>query len=379
MKILIAGASGLIGKALKDSLEQSGNQVICLVRSRAEVSDRAIFWDPEHGLVDIASLEGFDAVVNFAGENIFSGRWTSFKKKRILNSRVESTKTLVNALIRLQKPPKVFINASAIGFYGDRGDEICTEESRMGSGFLADVCRQWEAAAMPAQEKGIRTVLLRTGIVLSPEGGALSKMLPPFKAGLGGKLGSGKQYVSWIAIEDLIGIILFVIGNDRIQGPVNAAVPDAIKNEDFSAILGNVLNRPTMLSVPVFALKLLLGNEMAEETVLASTYVEPKKLMEAGYEFKYLDLEKALNDILEKERERMERKEGPKSEKSFVATLLFCILLGTFGVHRFYVGKIGTGILMLITFGGFGIWWLIDLIMIIAMRFRDSHGFLIEP
>lgn len=379
MKILLSGASGLVGKALQDALKGSGDQVVRLVRDRNQVSDNAIFWDPAKGLVDISSLEGFDAVINLSGENIFSGRWTDYKKKQLVESRIESTRTLVNALVRLQKPPKVFINGSAIGIYGDRGDEICTEESRTGSGFLADLCRQWEAAAMPAQEKGIRTVFLRTGIVLSTEGGALSKMLPVFRAGLGGKLGYGDQYMSWISIDDLVGIILFIITNDNIQGPVNAVVPDAIKNKDFTTILGEVVNRPTVLSVPFFALNFLLGKEMAEETLLGSTYVEPKKLLLAGYEFKYLDLEKAIKDLLEKEREKMEKKNGPKSDKSFVATLLFCILLGTLGVHRFYVGKIGTGILMLITFGGFGIWWLIDLIMIASVRFRDSHGFLIEP
>lgn len=379
MKILISGASGLVGKALQESLKESGDQVVCLVRDRSKVSESAIFWDPANGLVDIASLEGFDAVVNLAGESIAAGRWNDRLKRRILNSRLDSTKTLVNALIRLKQPPKVFVNASAIGIYGDRADEICTEESRIGSGFLADVCRQWEEAALVAEDKGIRTVLLRIGVVLSSEGGALTKMLPPFKLGLGGRLGSGEQYMSWVAIDDLVGAILFTISNDSLKGPVNVVAPDAIKNKDFTTVLGKVLSRPTILPVPEFALKALAGNEMAEEVLLGSTYVEPTKLLQAGYAFKYPKLEKALDDLVEKEKIKMEKENGPKSEKSFVATLLFCILLGTLGVHRFYVGKIGTGILMLITFGGFGIWWLIDIILIVSMRFRDKQGFLIEP
>jgi uncharacterized protein (TIGR01777 family) len=331
-----------------------------------------------NGLIDITALEGFDAVVNLAGENI-AVKWTEDQKQKILQSRIESTKTLVNALIRLKRPPNILINASAIGYYGNRGDEVCNEESSPGQGFLAEVCQQWEEAAHPAEEKGIRVVLLRIGIVLSPDGGALAKMLPVFKFGAGGKFGSGEQYMSWIAIDDLVGIILFTLNQENLKGPVNAVAPEPVRNVDFVKILGKTLNRPEILPVPETALKLLAGKEMAEEMLLSSTYVEPKKLLQSGYSFIYPNLEKALNYLIEKGRRKMETENGPKSPKSFVATLLFCILLGTLGVHRFYVGKIGTGILMLITVGGAGIWWLIDLIMVIAMRFRDKNGYLILP
>lgn len=379
MKILISGASGLVGRALESSLKASGDDVFCLVRDRSKVSDRAIFWDPNNGLVDIASLEGFDAVVHLAGENIAAGRWTDEQKKHILNSRLQGTKTLVNALTRLKQPPKVFVSASAVGYYGDRGDEICTEESSSGTGFLADVCRQWEAAAKPAEEIGIRTVFLRTGIVLSPNGGALAKMLPPFKLGLGGKLGSGQQYMSWIALDDLVGAIIFAIENDRVSGPINGVAPHAVTNAEFTTTLGTVLNRPTIFPVPAFVLKLLLGEEMANEVLLGGAHVEPKQLESLGYSFKYPELEPALKNLLGSEGANMVTQEGAKSEKSFIATLLFALILGTLGVHRFYVGKIGTGILMLITLGGFGIWTIVDLIMIVAMRFRDKQGLLIEP
>jgi len=379
MKVLISGASGLVGKALQEALKNAGDQVLCLVRNQKDVSTEAVFWNPADGLVDIASLEGFDAFINLAGENIAAGRWGDEQKKRILNSRVESTTTLVNALIRLKQPPKVFINASAIGYYGERGDELLNESSARGAGFLADVCNQWEQAAIPAQEKGIRTVLLRIGVVLSSEGGALAKMLPPFSFGVGGKLGTGEQYMSWIALDDLVGIILYALSHDSIQGPINAVAPLPVTNAAFTAVLGEVLQRPTILTVPAFALKLVAGKELAEEMLLVSTRVEPKKLMDEGYLFKYPNLATALSDIVEQRREKMEKEYGPKSSKSFIATLLFCIFLGTLGIHRFYVGKIGTGILMLLTFGGFGIWWLIDLIFIVSMRFRDKQGFRIEP
>lgn len=378
MKVLISGASGLIGKALQKALNESGNEVFTLVRNRKEVSPNAIFWDPKNNLVDNALLEDFDAIVNLSGEGIAAGRWTVDRKKAILDSRIDSTKTLVDALIHLNHPPKVLINASAVGYYGDRGEEICTEETGSGSGFLADVCRQWEAVAMPAVQHGIRTVFLRFGVVLSADGGAFARMLPFFKLGVGGKLGSGEQYMSWISIDDLVGIIIFAINHENVRGPVNTVAPAPVKNSEFTDVLGKALNRPTVLTIPAFMLRFLLGNEMADEVLLGSTRAEPKQITQSGYLFKHPDLESAVNYLLDKDR-KMVMENGTKSEKSFLATLLFCILLGTFGVHRFYVGKIGTGILMLITFGGFGIWWLIDLIMIIAMRFRDKKGLLIEP
>lgn len=379
MKVLISGASGLIGKSLQKALKTSGDQVFTFVRDRGKMSEHAIFWEPDNNLVDIASLEGFDAVVHLAGENIASGRWSEEQKNHILDSRIKSTKTLVDALTRLKQPPKVLISASAIGYYGDRGDEVCTEETSSGLGFLPDVCRQWEQAAIPAEKMGIRTIFLRTGIVLSAEGGALSKMLPPFKLGLGGILGSGSQYMSWITLDDLVNIILFAIENEEVKGPINAVAPHAVTNEEFTKTLGKVLDRPTVFPMPAFVLRLLFGNEKADEVLLGSTYVEPKQLMLSGYVFKYPDLESALIQIIRSEAEKMGTQEGVKSEKSFIATLLFCLILGTLGVHRFYVGKIGTGILMLITLGGFGIWTIIDFILIVSMRFRDKQGLLIEP
>lgn len=378
MKVLISGASGMIGRALQEELKNSDHQVVCLVRDKSKASDEAIYWDPKIGQIDPSSLEGFDAVINLAGESI-AEKWTEERKKEILESRVDATKTLATALASLNEPPKVFINSSAIGYYGNRGDEICTEKTPNGSGFLADVCRQWEQAAQAAEEKGIRTVFLRTGVVLSSEGGALVKMLPPFRFGLGGKLGSGEQYMSWISIDDLIGIILYTLINDSVKGPVNAVAPAAIKNVDFTKTLGKVLDRPTFFAVPEFALKFLMGNEMAEELLLYSIRAEPKELMMDGYSFKTPDLERTLKYLVDKVRKKMEVLNGPKSPKSFLATLLFCIFLGTFGVHRFYVNKIGTGILMLLTAGGLGIWWLIDLILIVSMRFRDKQERLIEP
>lgn len=375
MKVLVSGASGLIGKALCDSLHQSGDTVYRLVRDEKQVSENAIFWNPEQGIIDHEALEGFDAVVNLAGENIGS-RWTPSKKRQILESRVKSTKTLADALMKLAQPPHVLITASAIGYYGDQGGEMCIETSPSGTGFLADVCRQWEAAASPAETKGIRTVYLRIGIVLSPNGGALAKMLPIFRFGMGGILGSGKQFMSWIAIEDLIGIIQFALIHGI--GPINAVAPVPVTNEVFTKTLGDLLNRPTPFPVPAVLLKMVFGKEMAEDIFLGSTRVSPAKILSEGYLFKYPDLQSALKALL-KQGEKMKPHEGQKSDKSFVATLLFCLLLGTLGVHRFYVGKIGTGILMLITLGGFGLWMLIDFILIVSMRFRDKEGFYIEP
>jgi uncharacterized protein len=290
-KVLVSGASGFIGQKLVETLEASGYEVMTLVRDPQKVSSRAIFWNPDKELVDVTSLEGFDAVVNLAGENIGSGRWTEEKKKKILESRLRSTRTLVSAFMRLRLPPKVFISGSAIGYYGNRGEEICMETTSAGTGFLANVCRQWEEAAKPAEERGIRTVLLRTGVVLSREGGALAKMLIPFKLGLGGVLGSGEQYMSWIALEDIVGLILFILQKDSISGPINAVAPNPVTNKEFTQALGKALNRPTILPVPAFLLRLILGQEMADEMLLVSTRAIPEKALSAGYVFKHAKLE----------------------------------------------------------------------------------------
>jgi uncharacterized protein (TIGR01777 family) len=257
----------------------------------------AIYWDPAQGHLSQEQLEGFDAVVHLAGESIAEGRWTAAKKKRILDSRVQGTKLLSETLARLKNPPRVLVVASAIGYYGDRGGEILTESSSRGSDFLAEVCEAWERAAQPAKEKGIRVVHPRIGIVLGKGGGALAKMLLPFKLGLGGRLGSGNQYMSWIALEDLVGVIQFALNHSALNGPVNAVSPAAATNNEFTKTLGRVLNRPTIFPAPAFALKLLLG-EMAQALLLSSANVKPQKLLETKYPFKFAGLEPALRNLL---------------------------------------------------------------------------------
>lgn len=293
MKVLVSGASGLVGNALCEALQHTGHEVYRLIRDQKQMSDKAIFWDPEKGMINKDTLEGLGAVIHLSGENV-AARWTPSKKRKILESRVNSTQTLVSALLQLKRPPKVFISASAIGYYGNRGNAMCIETSPPGIGFLPEVCFQWEKAAQRAEEKGIRTVYLRTGVVLSREGGALTKMLPAFKLGLGGTLGSGKQYISWISIDDLVGAILFILDHDEIQGPVNAVAPMPVTNAVFTKTLGDVLHRSTPFPVPALVLKLLLGNEMTEEILLGSTRASPVQLLSYGYLFKYPDLKSAL-------------------------------------------------------------------------------------
>jgi uncharacterized protein (TIGR01777 family) len=249
--------------------------------------------------VDTAGLEGLDAAVHLAGENLATGRWTAEKKARIRESRVNGTRFLCEALVRLAQPPKALMCASAIGYYGDRGEAILREDSPAGSGFLAEVCRAWEGAAAAAVQQGIRVVHLRIGVVLSPAGGALAKMLTPFKMGLGGKIGSGQQYMSWIALDDLLGIIHHALTSDTLQGPVNAVAPQPVTNVEFTTTLGRVLARPTLLPMPAFAARLAFG-EMAQELLLASTRVVPASLLASGYGFRYPELEGALRHLLGK-------------------------------------------------------------------------------
>jgi uncharacterized protein len=300
MKILVTGSSGLIGSALLPFLKNHGHHVFRLIRENAEKSQDTVIWNPEKGEVNLAELEGFDAVIHLAGENLSSKRWSIQKKKRILDSRVKGTKTLCNILKKLKTPPKILINASAIGFYGDRGDMICTEDSSSGTGFLADVCRQWEAATEPAKQAGIRVVIMRFGVVLSDQGGALKRMAKPFKLGLGGLLGSGKQYISWIAIDDLLEIILFVLNNETLQGPVNAVSPHPTTNYDWTKTLGRVLGRPAFFPLPEFVVRVAFG-EMADELFLSSTRVIPYRLLDLGFTFRYPDLEEALKHLLQVE------------------------------------------------------------------------------
>lgn len=294
LKVLITGASGMIGSALVPYLQTGGHEVHCLRRHKKAVAPLA--WNPADGILDPQVLEGFDAVIHLSGENI-NGRWTEAKKRAIRDSRVKSTRLLSEALAQLKRPPKVLVAASAIGFYGNQGKEILTEASPPGEGFLAEVAQEWEEAAMPAQTAGIRMVNLRIGVVLSPLGGALQKMLPPFKMGLGGRLGSGQQYLSWIAIDDLLDIFLQALQDESLSGPLNGVAPQPITNEAFTRLLGRELSRPTFLAMPETMVKGIFG-EMGEETVLASVRSIPEKLNERGFSFRFEALDSALAYLL---------------------------------------------------------------------------------
>lgn len=293
MRILISGATGLVGSALVESLHAKGHSIRCLKRNKKPGAES--IWQTEN-LFDSnsGSNEPFDTVIHLAGENIASGRWTAAKKRRIKNSRVDGTKELVDFLSGLPVKPKTFICASAIGYYGNRGDQVVSEKSAAGEGFLAAVCKEWEAEASKAAFFGARVVLLRFGMILSPKGGALSKMLPPFKAGFGGTIGNGKQYMSWISIRDLVEIVDFVTHNDTITGPINVVTPKAVTNKDFTTHLADVLGKPAKLPVPPFGLKLLFG-EMASEMLLSSTRVRPERLMASGYNYRDTNLKETLD------------------------------------------------------------------------------------
>jgi len=297
MKVLITGAGGLVGTALQRSFADKGYDM--LLASRSEPKDeRYVQWDARDGFTEPNRLEGVDAVVHLAGESVSGLRWTDEKKKAIRDSRVLGTRSVVNAISRLKDSPKVFVSASAVGFYGERGDEELTESSAAGDSFLADVSREWEAESRRAEDAGIRTVLLRTGIVLSKDGGALGTMLLPFKLGVGGVVGSGKQWMSWISLDDHIEAINFAIENETLRGAVNAVSPNPVTNEEFTKTLGEVLYRPTFLSLPEFAVSMVFG-EMGDALLLASTRVVPKRLVEAGFDFKYPELKGAVEHALE--------------------------------------------------------------------------------
>jgi len=294
--ILISGASGFVGTHLTETLSDRGDKVVFLSRSAKSTKKNVIHWNLADGEIDLDESENIDAVVHLAGENI-AGRWTEDKKARIENSRVLGTKLLCDTLAGFSKKPKVLISASAIGIYGDRGEELLTEASTPGEGFLADVGVKWEEATTAAREAGIRVCHLRIGLVLGSDGGALEKMIIPFKFGLGGKIGDGSQYWSWVAIDDLVRIIVYLIDNEDLKGPINAVSPNPATNSEFTYVLGKVLKRPTIIPLPAFVAKGLLG-EMAQETMLASTRVIPKKLLDSSFKFKYTDLYDALSGIL---------------------------------------------------------------------------------
>jgi uncharacterized protein (TIGR01777 family) len=299
-RVLVSGASGLIGSALVPALKASGAQIIRLERSavtrknEAEEEER-ITWDPSNPL-EPETVSGFDAIVHLAGETIM-GRWTDVKKAKIRNSRVTSTMNLARALAQTEDKPNVFICASAIGYYGNRGDEILREESAAGAGFLPEVCRQWEASTKAAYDTGIRTVNLRTGVVLSAKGGALKAMLTPFKLGLGGRIGNGRQWMSWIDLQDMAGAILHILKTDLLQGPVNMVAPRPVTNAEFTKTLASVLSLPAIFPVPAFAAKLAFG-EMAEELLLGGQRVEPAKLIASGYPFRFRELRASLGNIV---------------------------------------------------------------------------------
>jgi uncharacterized protein (TIGR01777 family) len=296
MRILVSGASGLIGSALVPVLERAGHDVLRL--SRRAGPPGVVAWDPDAGRLDPSAIDGIDAVVHLAGENIAGGRWTPARKAAIRSSRIRSTDLLARTVAGLDRPPSVFVSASALGYYGHRGDERLTESSPPGSGFLAAVCREWEAATAPAEAAGIRTVHLRIGLVLAREGGALAEMLLPFRMGLGGPLGSGRQWWSWIALEDLVRAFEHALAVPELRGPVNG-VAGAVTNREFTKTLCRVLRRPMFLPVPRFALKLLLG-EMAEALLLASARLEPDRLRATGFRFGHAELEPALRELLER-------------------------------------------------------------------------------
>ena len=298
-KILVTGASGLVGTPLVASLEAAGHEVLRAVRREIRDEGKEVSWNPDKGEIDKGKLTGIDAVIHLAGANIAGKRWTESYKKVLLDSRVDGTTLISKTIAELDPKPKVLACASAIGYYGDRGDEVLDEHSASGDTYLPEVCLQWERSCEPARDAGIRVANMRLGVVLSPKGGALAKMLLPFQLGGGGVLGSGRQYFSWISLDDTVGAIRFVLDNQQLSGPVNLVAPTPVTNYEYTKTLGTVLSRPTILPMPSFAAKLAFG-EMAEALLLASARVEPKVLSDAGFTFEHPTLELALRNVLGK-------------------------------------------------------------------------------
>jgi uncharacterized protein len=302
MRILISGAAGLLGTAVTSAFRADGELVTRFVRPGGAVSSGDVRWDPAAGTADCDPMEGVDAILHLAGAGIGDGRWTKARKLILRSSRVDSTRTLVDAISKLRRKPRILLAASAVGYYGDRGDELLTELSASGSGFLAALAQDWEAESLRAEEFGVRTVLLRFGMILSGQGGALPTIVKPFRLGVGGRLGSGRQWMSWIALEDVLGVIRAALGDERFSGPINAVAPNPVRNAEFTRALARTLHRPAIFPAPAFALRFALG-EMADELLLASQRGQPQKLLAAGYAFRFPDLEPALNSILAKPRE----------------------------------------------------------------------------
>lgn len=296
MNILVSGSRGLIGSELIPRLKANGHQVRRLVRSAKNANPSDFLWDPARGEIQ-GELKNIDGVIHLAGESIASGRWNDQKKKEIRDSRIKGTTFLSETIAALSPLPKVFLCASAIGFYGDRGSDTLDENSSNGSGFLAELCRDWEAATNPARDAGIRVVNLRIGVALSPKGGALGKMLLPFQLGLGGNVGSGEQEMSWIAIDDVAQAMVHCIENETVSGPVNLTAPNPVPNKEFTRAMGKVLSRPTVMPMPDFAARFALG-EMADELLLSSAKVLPTKLQSTGFQFAYPEIEGALRHVI---------------------------------------------------------------------------------
>jgi uncharacterized protein len=303
MKILVTGSTGLVGSAVVKALNHQRHDVIRLMRFHQNFPETQVFWDIQNQQIDASKLEGMDAVIHLAGENIASGLWTDSKKQAIYSSRVQGTQLLATTLASLKQPPKVLICASAIGYYGSQGNKMLTEVSNYGKGFLADTCKAWEKASLPASEKGIRVAHARFGIILSPDGGALKAMYWPFRLGLAGDLGNGKQYMSWIMLDDVVGSLLHILNQADLSGPVNVVAPNAVSNGEFTSAMRKTLI-PALLPMhywtppaPAFAVSTLLG-ELGRELLLTSTRVQPVRLLESGYTFKFPTLKPALSEIL---------------------------------------------------------------------------------
>jgi uncharacterized protein len=297
VRVAVAGSSGLIGSALCRRLEGQGHQVIRMVRRRGQAGEPSAYWDPAIGAVDGAKLEGLDAVVNLAGAGIGDRRWTPARKQLVLDSRTQSTALLAKTLISLDNPPRVLVNASAVGFYGDGGNQVITEQTGPGSDFLATVCQLWEAAAALARHDGVRVAFARSGLVLSTAGGALPKLLPLFRFGLGGRLGAGSQWWSWISLDDEVDALVWLVEHD-VAGAVNLTSPNPVTNREFTATLARVLSRPALIPVPRFGPRLLLGRELADSLLFTSARVRPGVLEEGGYGFKDVELEEGLRRML---------------------------------------------------------------------------------